>query len=568
KLTQVALDNAGNPVIAGENYNGYLDLDPGLNTNEVDGLHRLFYEKLTASGNLVWAKSLTGYSNFDAIFTELLIDASNNIFLSGHFQSIIDFDPGSGAYEFNGNGPADGFIAKYASNGDFSWVRTFFNGTGPVYFNDIDMTSTGKIIATGSYSYTTDFDPDLINTYNLETPSYTPRGFLLQLSNTGIFEWAQNLTSDVESSGIQINCDDNDGIMVAGYFTSTADLDPNPNNTFNVTSTGVQDIFMTKFDQDGAFIYANTMGSTTDDRITAMQRISGTNYYITAGYFENTIDLDPNSSVNTLSSAQIRDTFIALYAECSAQAVTIQDVGCGEYEWNNSFYVESGTYTQTLISQSGCDSIVTLELTIALPTSSNLVQTACDSYTILDQTLTESGNYTLNTLNALGCDSTILLSLTIEPMPSFEISIDGNTMTSSFGDSYQWVECNGEGEYLEIEGANEQSFSPAVSGNYAVLVSSGTCSSYSDCVEFTYIDVNELSPFTINVYPNPANDIIQITAHNLIGNQPFLISDATGRIVLEIYMNANTKTINISSLSPGMYILRSSLGQSLSFIKE
>lgn len=568
KLTQVALDNAGNPVIAGENYNGYLDLDPGDNTTEVDGAHRLFYEKLTSSGNLVWAKSLTGYSTYDAIITELMVDASNSIFMSGHFQSIIDFDPSTSTYEFNGNGPADGFIAKYASNGDFSWVRTFFNGSGPVYFNDMDINSNGEIIATGSYSYTTDFDPDLINTYNLDAPSYMPRGFLLQLSSAGIFGWVKNLTSEVESSGTQVNCDDNDQIMVAGYYTATADLDPDPNTTFNVVSIGLQDIFMSKFDNTGSFIYANIMNSTANDRITAMQHITGSSNFITGGYFENTIDLDPNTGNASMTSAQSRDAFIALYAECTAQAVTIQDVGCGEYQWNNSFYVESGTYTQTLISMSGCDSIVTLELTIALPTSSNLVETACDSYTILDQTFTESGNYTLHTDNALGCDSTIFLSLTIEPLPSFEITISGNTMTSTSGESYQWVECLGDNEFTIVEGANEQTYSPNASGSFAVLVTSGVCSAYSDCVEFTYIGVDEEIANTIQLYPNPAHDFLQINVSNANLGQRMRITDMTGRIVHQFTITSNTKTIDITTWAVGLYHVHTDSGQAYSFIKE
>lgn len=95
---------------------------------------------------------------------------------------------------------------------------------------------------------------------------------------------------------------------------------------------------------------------------------------------------------------------------------TVDTVQCGgSYTAADGMvYTTSGTYTATIPSASGCDSIITINLTINQATSSNLTVTACESYTAADgQVLTTSGMYSIVIPNAAGCDSTIALDLTI-----------------------------------------------------------------------------------------------------------------------------------------------------------
>ena len=90
---------------------------------------------------------------------------------------------------------------------------------------------------------------------------------------------------------------------------------------------------------------------------------------------------------------------------------------CNSYTWEGTTYNTSGTYTKTFTAQNGCDSIVTLNLTIS-PSSNIIINVnACESYTWTanGQTYTQSGSYT-HTIpqgNQYGCDSTITLNLYI-----------------------------------------------------------------------------------------------------------------------------------------------------------
>jgi len=90
---------------------------------------------------------------------------------------------------------------------------------------------------------------------------------------------------------------------------------------------------------------------------------------------------------------------------------------CDSYTWidGNTYTANNNTATVTLTNATGCDSVVTLNLTINNSSSSTDTQVACDTYTWIDgNTYTANNNTATVTLtNALGCDSVIALNLTI-----------------------------------------------------------------------------------------------------------------------------------------------------------
>ena len=88
-------------------------------------------------------------------------------------------------------------------------------------------------------------------------------------------------------------------------------------------------------------------------------------------------------------------------------------VACGSYKWNGKEYTESGDYTITMEAENGCDSVATLHLTINQPTAGEETQVACVSYTWHGKEYTESGDYTYTTTNVADCDSVATLHLTI-----------------------------------------------------------------------------------------------------------------------------------------------------------
>ncbi|MDX2282648.1 MAG: serine hydrolase, partial [Bacteroidia bacterium] len=80
-----------------------------------------------------------------------------------------------------------------------------------------------------------------------------------------------------------------------------------------------------------------------------------------------------------------------------------------------------GVYTQTFTAANGCDSTVTLTLTVSPAVSSSISATVCANelpFAFGSQSLTAGGVYTQTFTAANGCDSTVTLTLTVQPVPT------------------------------------------------------------------------------------------------------------------------------------------------------
>ena len=159
----------------------------------------------------------------------------------------------------------------------------------------------------------------------------------------------------------------------------------------------------------------------------------------------NTYTSSNNSATYTLTNAASCDSVVTLNLTINSPATgTDIQTACNSYTWidGNTYTASNNTATHTLTNAAGCDSVVTLNLTINSPTTGTDIQTACNSYTWIDgNTYTSSNNSATYTLtNAASCDSVVTLNLTINsPATGTDIQtacnsytwIDGNTYTSS-----------------------------------------------------------------------------------------------------------------------------------------
>jgi hypothetical protein len=98
----------------------------------------------------------------------------------------------------------------------------------------------------------------------------------------------------------------------------------------------------------------------------------------------------------------------------------------------------SGTYNVTIPNSAGCDSVITLNLNINLPSSTTINQTACNSFIAPNgTTLTNSGTYNYTFINNNGCDSLVQLNLTIVNSSQNIISANVcNSYTAANGEVY------------------------------------------------------------------------------------------------------------------------------------
>ena len=143
-----------------------------------------------------------------------------------------------------------------------------------------------------------------------------------------------------------------------------------------------------------------------------------------------------NTPTTTIVNAAGCDSVITLHLTINNSTTnTINATACDSYTWNNTNYTTSGNYTQTYPAANGCDSTVTLNLTIQNATNATVSVTACDSYTWINgQTYTTSTNTpTVTLVNAHGCDSIVTLNLTIN---NGATGVDNQTAC----ESYTWID--------------------------------------------------------------------------------------------------------------------------------
>ena len=117
----VDLDGSGNIYIVGV-FQGTVDFDPGEGTNNLKsaGDEDVFVLKLDISGNFVWVKQVGGKGSDEP--SEVSLDESGNIYITGAFNGTVDFDPGEGTNNLKSAGDEDVFVLKLDSAGEV--VRT------------------------------------------------------------------------------------------------------------------------------------------------------------------------------------------------------------------------------------------------------------------------------------------------------------------------------------------------------------------------------------------------------------------------------------------------------------
>jgi len=294
----IVADNAGNVFTTGTFWSA-MDFDPGPGVFSLtsNGNHDIFVSKLDPSGNFMWAKQIGG-TTFDQS-RSIKVDGSGNIFLTGAFTGSVDFDPGPGVFNinaFSGSGYLDIFISKLDGSGNFVWAKQLggiFGDAGCA----IDIDISGNIYSTGWFQGTCDFDPGP-STFTLSTNNRS--SFVCKLDASGNFVWAKQLYASNACSGAAIDVDALGNIYSTGMFQGTIDMDPGI-TTFNLISFGGRDIFVSKLDASGNFIWGNKIGGASDEEGWSIA-VDASGSVFTTGYFRDTCDFDPGPGTFTLAT--------------------------------------------------------------------------------------------------------------------------------------------------------------------------------------------------------------------------------------------------------------------------
>jgi len=303
----VVVDASGNVYTTGY-FSGTVDFDPSAGVYNLTsaGGQDIFISKVDAFGNFMWAKQMRGAGN--DVGNSIEVDASGNVYTTGYFQSTVDFDPGATTYTFTSAGGQDIFISKLDALGNFVWAKQI-GDIGTDTGNSIAIDVSGNVYTTGAFVATVDFDPGA-TTYMLSSAGSFDI-FISKLDPSGNFVWAGKMGTTVSDIGQTITLDAAGNVYTTGYFSNgtVVDFDLGA-GVYNLTSAGGQDIFISKLDASGNFVWAKQMGGTLNDVGNDITLDAAGNVY-TTGYFSGTADFDPSAGLYNLTSAGSQDIFIS-----------------------------------------------------------------------------------------------------------------------------------------------------------------------------------------------------------------------------------------------------------------
>ncbi len=298
RVSRIALDASGNIYIMGS-FDGIVDFDPGPDTfnltNSGGGASDIFICKLDSNGNFIWATAAS--TNGFAMGAGMGVDPSGNVYITGYFYNTVDFDPGPDTLNITSARLADIFISKFNSSGNFVWAKSFMGASWDDFGYGIAVDGSGNIYTTGYFSAPLDFDP------GPETFILTNSGkYVSKLDTDGDFVWAKEMNGGVPDIGEGITVDGSGNVYTTGDFRGTVDFDPG-SGTFNLTS-GNRDMYISKLDIDGNFVWAKTTSAVNPGGAEGFGiAVDGSGNVYTHGQFNGSVDFDPGPETFNLDAS-------------------------------------------------------------------------------------------------------------------------------------------------------------------------------------------------------------------------------------------------------------------------
>ena len=189
---------------------------------------------------------------------------------------------------------------------------------------------------------------------------------------------------------------------------------------------------------------------------------------------------------------------------------------------------ETGTYTQNLQTVNGCDSIVTLNLTVSTVINNDITAAICEGSTYTENgfNVSEPGTYTQNLQSVNGCDSVVTLTLTVNP--TYNITI---------------VASINEGETYE-----ENGFSESEAGTYVhTLQAENGCDSVITLNLTVNSSLNDVlaNAIEVSLYPNPAQSFVNMELSGEASETMVQLFDIQGKILRTYTLENGKKTLRI-----------------------
>ncbi len=505
------------------------------------GSQDIFFGKVDASGNLLFAKQIGG-SGWDSP-KGFAIDAGGNLVLTGNYWSnTIDLDPGVQTYTLsNSQGFSVGFVSKYNSQGNFIWARSF-TGNGDLLARDLVTDSLNRIYTIGDFSGTScDFDPSAVKYELISSNGFS---YFSALDSIGNFVFAKLFSGSGWTSVYEI-WGDHSRFLIPGKFIGTIDFDPGL-STDTVTLINSVGASLAKFSVCNAQIISNSTPPShlkiCDQQSTSLLVNNSGTVYWSAGSAVNSVT--PQSSIYftpTLSTG-IYDYYAQTNSNCPALptriTVTVNALPSVSISGDNNI-----CYGQT----------TTLS---AIGASSYTWNTAQVANSILVSP-TDTAKFWVTGVDANLCRNSDTLVMSVQPVPSLSMNASSGVLCS--GDQ---VTISAYGA-LNYEWSNDEQqqqivVSPNVSSTYTVtgynVQGCFSQATISLVVESCLGLANNQGAVDFQFFPNPVVDMLFFKGNRVDGETEAKIFNTEGKMIFRGRLNEQF-SLSFENSSAGIYLV-------------
>lgn len=586
-------------------YSGTTDFNPSsrLDTLSSIGGNDVFICKFDTAGNFKWVKNMGGAATDQA--NSMFIDKLGHIYVTGIFEGTCDFDPGAAIDTITPAGIRDIFISKLDSNGSFVWAKNIGGGKGYNFSSTIRTDDKGNVYTCGSFEDIVNFNP------GIPTDTLSSNGsrdiFISKLDSQGNFICVKRMGGTGDDMGLGLAIDASNNIITTGYFNDKVDFDPS-SNIFNLTSSGDNDIFISKLEQCYSTIITQPTSTTVNVSSIAIFSISVSSATATFQWQENTGSGFTNLSNNSQYAGVTSDTlfinnvslqhnnytyrclithgtcmdtsnYATLTATCVLKIITNPNSMMYFVDSTATFIVSASSTKATFQWQENMGSgFINL-----FSNSGQYFGVKNDTLYVSNLALSQNNNKYRCIIKENGCADTstaaslnVKCNLTVKAQPINQTVNVGDTVRYSVTSlnqksTFQWQQNSGTGfinlsNFGQFSGVNTDTLTIRnIKKNqdnygYRCLVINGACIDSSIGATLTVINpagIDNLSDNnSIIIYPNPASGVINI-ANKKSQILSLNIYNTLGELVCgTIYNNHAQLSIDLSGLPKGLYFIK------------
>ena len=320
----IAIDGSNNVYAVGDFTGSQCDFNPWNSPHDVHPNHPTppgslfgpwlfdaYLSKFDSNGNFIWAKTWGGEGYDDG--PGVAVDSLGNVYVGGMYASqTINFDPAGGSgglgHPAHDSGiMVDVFFSKFNSSGTFQWVKTW-GGTGTEEVGQaVTVDGLNNVYVGGRFGCANcDFNPGGIAAFHSSQGDVD--AFISKFDASGTFQWAKTWGGKGKDVTAGVTSDGSNNVYVTGIFSNTVDF----GSGSEVSSHGLWDVFLSKFDSNGNFQEAQTWGGPGNDGGNTIARNAAGNVYV-AGWFSGSVDFDPGSGVDNHAASGVKDAFVSKF---------------------------------------------------------------------------------------------------------------------------------------------------------------------------------------------------------------------------------------------------------------